>query len=113
LKPPAKAMTMSTGPSSSSTRSRMRSMSSGDVTSPSTPIAVPPAVRVPSTTSAIESGSRPPTATLAPLWPSATHVAAPMPLLPPVTTTTLSARSGNVGVIAATVMVMVRSPPWG
>ena len=91
----------------------MRSMSSGTVQSPWTPIAVPPADWVPATTSPIESGSRPPTATLAPLWPSATQVAAPMPLLPPVTTTTLSARSGNVGVSAATVMVMFRSPPWG
>src|SRR5579864_3654626 len=44
--------------------------------------------------------SRATTATLTPLAASTRHVAAPIPLEPPVTTATLPARSGYVGIIA-------------
>src|SRR5665811_1924494 len=65
-------------------------------------MAVPPAAVSASTVWSMPAWSRAATTTLTPLAARARHVAAPMPLDPPVTTATRPARSGYVGIVART-----------
>jgi hypothetical protein len=94
-KPPANAIRTSAGPSCSSTSARSPATPSGVVRSAAMPAAAAaPAARVSAVTRSIVSESRPHTATRAPLCPSSTEVAAPIPFEPPVTTATFPSRSG-------------------
>ena len=85
---PALATRMSTGPRVSSTWRRMASTSAKLVTSPVTPVAVPPLSWMAATPLATASPSRPCTATAAPARANWLAMAAPMPRELPVTRAT-------------------------
>ena len=97
-KPPANAISTSTGPSSASVRSRITPRPAHVAQSALIPIASPPASRTAATLASIASCPRATTATRAPFSPSILAVAAPIPFDPPVTTATLPRRSPKIGV---------------
>jgi hypothetical protein len=86
---PALLTSVSSRPSSPTTRSTALSACRRSVTSPSTTRALPPSARIAAATSSSRSRRRGSSATVAPSAARLCAVAAPMPLLAPVTSATV------------------------